>query len=85
MSSVLSPIKISFKRQERSEKKSLNSQEQEEARRNVPLDKRSLEHFGSLHADGERAGGFAEQRRSKADHLLLVQTPCNSLGSKEGH
>lgn len=49
------------------------------------LDKRSLEHFESLHADREGAGGFADQRRLKADHLLLVQTSCNSLGSKEGH
>lgn len=84
MSSILSPIKMAFKRQERSEK-SLNSQEQEEARRNMPLDKRSLEHFGSLHADREGASGFAHQRRPKTDHLLLMQNPCNSPGSKEGH
>ena len=51
----------------------------------MPLDKRSLEYFGSLHADKEGASGFARQRRPKADHLLLMQNPCNSPWSKEGH
>lgn len=51
----------------------------------MSLDKRSLEHFESLHADREGASGFADQRRLKADHLLLVQNPCNSLESKEEH
>lgn len=50
----------------------------------MSLDKRSLEHFGSLHADREGASGFADQRRLKADHLLLMQNPCNSLESRQG-
>ena len=65
-------------------KKSINSQEQEEARKDTILGKRSLAHFGSQHVDGEGVSGFADWRKLKAGHLLLVQNPRKALELKEG-